>query len=112
MRCALHPENAPRVSGPALFVRRETSTPPCGPARYLPRDRLRPFRRFPADSIADNATLRSLATYTAGDHAESARKKAQGLHPIWQMKRILGCAAAQVNQLERYGPPVASRRLR
>jgi len=38
--------------------------------------------------------------YTAGEHAESARKEGAAIAPIWQMKRILGCGAAQVNKLD------------
>ena len=38
--------------------------------------------------------------YTAGDHAESARKDGAAIAPIWQMKRILGRAAAQVNEVD------------
>jgi len=38
--------------------------------------------------------------YTAGDHAESARQDGAAIAPIWQMKRILGCAGAQVNEVD------------
>jgi hypothetical protein len=39
--------------------------------------------------------------YTAGDHAESARKDdGAAIAPIWQIQRILGCAAAQVNEVD------------
>jgi hypothetical protein len=37
---------------------------------------------------------------TAGEHAESARKEGAAIAPIWQMKRILGCGAAQVNEAD------------
>jgi hypothetical protein len=36
---------------------------------------------------------------TAGDYAESARKDGAAIAPIWQMKRILGSVAVQVNEL-------------
>jgi hypothetical protein len=38
--------------------------------------------------------------YTAGDHAESASKEGAAMAPMWQMKRILGRAAAQVNEVD------------
>src|ERR1700737_3999091 len=100
MPCALRRGNAPRVLDPAQFARRGTLALRCVPAQCLPLGKPRPFRRCPADSVDGNATLRGLATCTAGDHAESARKDGAVFAPVPQMKRILGPGSAQVNELE------------
>src|SRR5260370_7294544 len=111
MPCVLRRESAPRAWDPAQFVRRETLGLPCDPALCLPRGKPRPFRRCPADSVDGNATLRGLATCTAEDHGESARKDDAVSAPVLQIKRTLGSGPPQVNNLPRFNPSRSRRYL-